>query len=197
MLGLPLARIWRSSASAPPTCDRWASTGGWLAAQQQGACELGVLQALLTSWVGLGDLWRGNRISNVKVVKNITHSMGQARGCASFLSCKIAWGWKTLGKIPFPKSIPSKSKGSLQPLMDFQVEQVVKNLPANTGDTGSIPRSGRFSGGGNGNLLQCSCLENPMDRGAWWATVHGITKSQTQLSVHTHTHTQTRSMPQN
>ena len=47
---------------------------------------------------------------------------------------------------------------------------------------GSIPGSGRSPGEGNGNPLQYSCLENPMDRGAWWATVHGVTKSQTQLS---------------
>ena len=49
------------------------------------------------------------------------------------------------------------------------------------GDTGLIPGSGRSPGGGNGNLLQYSCLGNPMDRGAWWATVHGAAKSWTQL----------------
>ena len=52
----------------------------------------------------------------------------------------------------------------------------------NVGDPGSIPGSGRSSGEGNGNPLQYSCLENPMDRGAWWATVHGVAKSQTRLS---------------
>ena len=59
---------------------------------------------------------------------------------------------------------------------------VVKNLPANAGDArdaGLIPRLGRSPGVGNGNPLQYSCLENPMDRGAWWATVHRITKSWT------------------
>ena len=50
------------------------------------------------------------------------------------------------------------------------------------GDTGSIPGSGRSPGEENGNLLQYSCLENPMDRGAWWATVHGVAKSWTGLS---------------
>ena len=50
----------------------------------------------------------------------------------------------------------------------------VNNLPASAGDVGSIPGSGRSSGGGNGNPLQYTCLENPMDRGAWWATVHGV-----------------------
>jgi len=57
---------------------------------------------------------------------------------------------------------------------------VVKNLPASAedaGDTGSIPESGRSPGGGNGNPLLYSCLENPMDTGAWWATVHGVAES--------------------
>ena len=61
---------------------------------------------------------------------------------------------------------------------------VAKNLPANAGDvrdTGSVPGLGRFPGGGHGNPLQYSCLENPMDRGARPATVHRDTQSQTQL----------------
>ena len=53
----------------------------------------------------------------------------------------------------------------------------VNNLPVNAGDVGSIPRLGRSPGEGNGNPLQYSCLENPMDRGAWRATVHGVAKS--------------------
>ena len=53
----------------------------------------------------------------------------------------------------------------------------------NAGDPGSVPGSGRSPGEGNGNLLWNSCLENPMDRGAWWATVHGVAKSQTRLSL--------------
>ena len=67
-----------------------------------------------------------------------------------------------------------------------------KEPPANAGDlrdAGSIPGSGRSPRGGHGNPLQCSFLENPMDRGASWATVHGVTKSQTrlkQLSTHPH-----------
>ena len=52
----------------------------------------------------------------------------------------------------------------------------------NVGDLASIPRLGRYPGAGNGNPLQYSCLENSMDRGAWWATVHGVAKSRTQLS---------------
>ena len=62
------------------------------------------------------------------------------------------------------------------------VALVVNNLPANAGDikdVGLIPGSGRSLGGENGNPLQCSCLENPMDRGACWAIVHGIAESDT------------------
>ena len=61
---------------------------------------------------------------------------------------------------------------------------MVKNLPANAGDirdAGSIPGWGRSLGGGNGNPLQYSCLENPMDRGAWWATVYRDAKSPARL----------------
>ena len=64
----------------------------------------------------------------------------------------------------------------------FPDGSVVKNLLANAGDSGSIPRLGRSSEGGNGNRLQYSYRENPMDRGSWRATVHGIAKSWTQLS---------------
>ena len=66
--------------------------------------------------------------------------------------------------------------------MNSQVAQVVKNPPTNTGDTGNmglIPGPRRYPGAGNDNPLQYLCLENFMDRGAWQATVHGVTKSQT------------------
>ena len=62
----------------------------------------------------------------------------------------------------------------------------MENLPASAGDPGSIPGLGISPGGGHGNPLQYSCLENPMDRGAWQATVHGVEKeSVEQLSIHT------------
>ena len=60
--------------------------------------------------------------------------------------------------------------------VDFPIGSVVKNPPTNAGDMGLIPESGRSLGEGNGNPLQYSCLENPPDRGAGWATVHGVTR---------------------
>ena len=59
---------------------------------------------------------------------------------------------------------------------------MVENSSVNAGDTGGIPGSGRLPGEGNGNPLQYSCLENPMDGGDLWATVRGVTKSRTQLT---------------
>ena len=66
--------------------------------------------------------------------------------------------------------------------MGFPGDLVVKNLPANAGDTDSVPRLGRYPGEGNGNPFQYSCLVNSVDRGAWWAKVHEVAKSQTRLS---------------
>ena len=66
----------------------------------------------------------------------------------------------------------------------FPGGSVVKNLPANARDAGSISGLGRSPGEGNGNPLQYSCLENPTGRGAWSATVHGVAKSRTWLSSH-------------
>ena len=68
------------------------------------------------------------------------------------------------------------------PTWASQVALVVKNPPASAGDmrdSGWIPGSGRCLGGGDGNPLQYSCLENPLDGGAWWATVHGVAKNRT------------------
>jgi len=64
----------------------------------------------------------------------------------------------------------------------FPCGSAVKDPPANAGDAGLIPGLGRFLGEGNNNPVQYSYLENPMDRRAWWATVHGVAQSQTRLS---------------
>ena len=65
-------------------------------------------------------------------------------------------------------------------ITSFPDSSVGKESACNAGDLGSIPGSGRSPGEGTGNPPQYSCLENPMDRGAWWALVHGVTKSWTQ-----------------
>ena len=72
-------------------------------------------------------------------------------------------------------------------IMGFPGGSEVKASACNAGDLSSIPGSGRSPGEGNGNPLQYSCLENPIGGGAWWATVHGVAKSQTRLSDFTFT----------
>ena len=78
--------------------------------------------------------------------------------------------------------VPSLLLLPLLPTWSFPGGSVAKNLPVSTGDVGSIPESGRPPGDGNCNPPQYSCLGNPMDRGAWWATVLGVAKSQTRPS---------------
>ena len=103
-----------------------------------------------------------------------------AAGCSSYRGRREGW-------LIVPEALAPRITGA------SQVALVVNNPPASAGDlrdVGLIPGSERSPGEGNGNPLQYSCLENPMDRGAWWATVHWIEKSQTQLkwpSTHTHT----------
>ena len=72
--------------------------------------------------------------------------------------------------------------------MDFPGGSGGKVSVYNVGDLGLIPGSGRSPAEGNGNPLQYYCLENPMDRGAWYATIHGVTKSQTPLNVYIYIH---------
>ena len=72
--------------------------------------------------------------------------------------------------------------------LGFPSGSMVKESAFNAGDVGLIPELGRSPGGGHGNPLQYSCLENPMDRGTWWATVQGVAKSRTRLSDLAHTH---------
>ena len=75
--------------------------------------------------------------------------------------------------------IPSLDSAGLKWDLGFSGGSVIKNLPASAGDVGLIPGSGRSPGGGHGSALQCSCLENPMDGGAWRAAVHGVAESST------------------
>ena len=75
-------------------------------------------------------------------------------------------------------------KGNLRIYMDFSGGSESKECACKAGDTGSIPASGRSPGGGNVNPLQYSCLEKLMDRGAWWATVHGVAELDTTQRFH-------------
>ena len=114
------------------------------------------------------------------------------------------WTFARLGSVPLKWSLPNVLT-SLSCLLSESnltwyaiISTLGKEPPASAGvirDAGLIPGSGRSPGEGNGNPLQDFCLENPMAREVWWATVHRITKSQAQLSdwthTHTHTHTQT------
>ena len=86
---------------------------------------------------------------------------------------------KDLSKdVVHPKSSFSVSYGGT---WGFAGGSDSKESACNAGHTGSVPGLGRSPGGGHGNPLQCSCLENPMDRGAWWAMVHRVAKSRTRL----------------
>ena len=97
-----------------------------------------------------------------------------------------------MNPTPFTVSYQNCNQYPVKTLLATQVALLVKNPPANTEDIrdeGLVPGSGRSPGGGRGNPLQCSCLENPMDRGAWRATVHGVAKCWTRLKrrgMHTH-----------
>ena len=77
------------------------------------------------------------------------------------------------------KQLSSSSSSNQYTHLDFPGGSDSKASAYNAGDLGSIPGLERSPGKGNGNLLQCSCLENPMDGGAWWAAVHHVAKSQT------------------
>ena len=119
--------------------------------------------------------------------------------CTQYASKSGKHQWHRTGKCPFSfqsqRRAMSKNAQTTRQLCSFHMlagaSQVVlvvkkkkkkkktKNLHANAGDEGSIPDLGRSPGGGYGNPLQYSCLENPMDRGVWWVTVHRVTKSRT------------------
>ena len=99
------------------------------------------------------------------------------------LSCFCLILWLRIGKVTAMEA--SKILRVCRSHRASQVALVVKNPPANTGDKRGmdlIPESGRSPEEGHGNPLQCSCLKNPMDRGTWQATVHGVEKSRTRLS---------------
>ncbi|XDC73331.1 hypothetical protein R6Z07F_004504 [Ovis aries] len=97
---------------------------------------------------------------------------------SSVCLCSVIWNrLKWYHDLHFMNGIrPTKLKSYFRVTVCFPDVTAMKNLPANAEDTSSLPGSGRSSGEGNGNPLQYPCLGNPMDRGSWRATVHGVTK---------------------
>ena len=91
--------------------------------------------------------------------------------------------YQLIGRDPeLMEIIKLENKNLKISIITSQVVLVVKNPPASAGDMGLIPGLGRSPKGGNGNPLQYSCLENPMDRGAWWETAHEVAKTWTRRS---------------
>ena len=101
-----------------------------------------------------------------------------ARAKASYTCAERGGGRRRCSSLV---RIPGKPPASPPPFT-----ALYKASAHNAGDLGSIPGSGRCHGEGNGNPLQCSCLENSIDGGVWWATGHGVAKSQTRLTAFTH-----------
>ena len=96
-------------------------------------------------------------------------------------SSVLAWRIPGTGELGGLLSMGTQSRTQLKQLSSSSSssDSAVNNPPANAGNADLIPGLGRSPGEGNGNSLQYSCLENPMDRGAWWATIHGVAKSWT------------------
>ena len=128
-------------------------------------------------------------VANFKLPTGIAaHVAGEIGAYLGGDSVRLDWWSTPQSTQPLLPSISSRScqdcPGALSSFQQCPGGAVVKNPPANAGDirhTGSVPRLGRSPGGELGNPLQCPCLENPMDRGAWRATVHRVSKSQTRL----------------
>ena len=107
-----------------------------------------------------------------------------------------------MGVFPLPPGVFSRPAVTRSFSLNTLIEEpslcfpgvilMVKNLPASAGDAGSVAGWGRSPGGGKGNWPQCSCLENPMDRGAWWATVHRVAESDTRTHTPFESHYKTR-----
>ena len=138
--------------------------------------------------MSLSFVWRLSLKKKKKKKAHITNTISiSAFREPNLRFCPIIWTEASLSKLE-----------TLKGTWASQVALLVKNLPANAGDirdVGLIPGLGISPREGNGNSFQYSCLENPMARGVWWAIVHRVTKSWTQLkwlNTHTHTHTHTQ-----
>ena len=123
----------------------------------------------------------------IQTVSQSQHTMTYWKNCHVSSSLYLGLGWQLSGLQPIGRSHREADWGSAPVRSSFNLCSEVKESAWNAGDPGSIPGLGRSPGEGNGNPLQYSCLENPMERGAWWATVHGVAKSWTRLSDFTFT----------
>ena len=127
-------------------------------------------------------------------IKVLARSVSGEASVLGFSLCPHTWPFvcvyteRSLVFLPLLNKDTSPVRSGLHPMTSFSLKYLLKGFPGgsdgkestcNVGDPGSILGSGRSPGEGNGNPLQCCCLENSMDRGTWWATVHGVTKSQT------------------
>ena len=143
--------------------------------------EPGRLQSMRSLWVGHD--WALHFHFSISRI-------GEGNGNPLQCSClenprdRGSWWAAVYGVVQSRTRLKRLSSSSRQVYVQvgFPGGSVVKNSSANAGDTGSIPGWGRSPEEGNGNPLQYSCLGNPMDRDAWWATVHGVAKSWTPLS---------------
>ena len=150
----------------------------------------GILQARTLEWVAISfsNAWKWKvkvkSLSRVRLFETPWTTAYQAPPSMGFSRPKVLESGATAFSAWDVKEDAKENSCwiiiSLQ--MGFPCGSVIKNPPANAGDTGSIPGSGRSLRRGNGNPLQYSCLGNPMDREAWWATARAVAKSRTQLN---------------
>ena len=110
-------------------------------------------------------------------------ALEQWRGCPGPLFKMFFYEPNQEWQFSWRRCSPSKQKQNVLNLACVFLWQSVKNLPAKAGDRGSVSKSGRSPGEGNGNLLQYSSLVHPKDRGAWWATVHGVARLRHDLAT--------------
>ena len=143
--------------SCPTLCDP-------MDCNPPGSSVHGIIQATILEWVAI-SYFRGP----------FQPRDGNCFSCISCIDRQILYHCATWEAQPYIYMYPFSPRASM-------VAQMVKKPAGNVGDLGSIPGSGRSPGEGHGNPLQYSCLDNPTDRGAWQATVHGVTKSWAQHS---------------